>query len=171
MEPQCISRSCWCSSWPLLDIGPKWAGKNQLFTGTTTLVSLPTMVDPILQEPSRVLLHQRPRGALILHVGGLGCRGCGPRTGSCCCSCCRSAISAGEARWSGPPRTASVPDSSTTLSQCLPTAPLHCLPVPPDSSATLSPGRCVSSTFNPARSCQVCRGVGEKGRCRPAHRF
>ena len=36
------------------------------------------------------------------------------------------------------------PDSSSTLSQCLPTAPLHCLPVPPDSSATLSPGRYVT---------------------------
>ena len=48
-------------------------------------------------------------------------------TGSCCCSC-KSDISVGEARWSGPPRTASVPDSSATLS-----------PVPPDSSATLSP--------------------------------
>ena len=42
----------------------------------------------------------------------------------------------------------SLPNSSATLSQCLPTAPLHCLsasrqlrytvPVPPDSSATLS---------------------------------
>ena len=51
-----------------------------------------------------------------------------PRTGSCCCSCCRSAISVGEARWSGP----------LELPQCR-TAPLHC-PVPPDSSSTLSAG-------------------------------
>ena len=107
------------------------------------MVSLPTTGDPILQEPSRVLLHQRPHGA-FLHVGGFGWPGCGPRTGSCCCSCCSSAISVGEYRWSGPPRTASVPDSSATLSQCLLTAPLHCLPVPPDSSATLSLGRCVT---------------------------
>ena len=32
----------------------------------------------ILQEPSRVLLHQRPRGA-FLDVGELGCRGCKDR--------------------------------------------------------------------------------------------
>jgi len=67
----------------------------------------------------------------------------GRKTGSCCCSC-KSAISVGEVRWSGPHRTASVPDSSATLSQCLLTAPLCCLPVSPDSSATLSPGRCVT---------------------------
>ena len=103
------------------------------------MVSLPTTEDPILQEPSSVLLHQRSQGA-FLHVGGFGWPGCEPRTGSCCCSCCSSAITVGEARWSGSPRTASVPDSSATLSQRLPTAPLHCLPVPPDSSATLSAG-------------------------------
>ena len=80
----------------------------------------------------------------------------GPWTGSCCCSC-KPAISVGEARWSGPPQTASVPNSSAPLSQRLLTAPLHCLPVPPDSSATLSPGD--SSTSNPARKRQVCRGV------------
>ena len=63
---------------------------------------------------------------------------------------CKSAISVGEARWSGPlelPQclpTAPLhclsvpPDSSSTLSQCLQTAPLHCLSVPPDSSSTLS---------------------------------
>ena len=46
------------------DIGPKWTGQNHLFKGTATLFSLPTTEDPILQEePSRVLLHQRPRGA------------------------------------------------------------------------------------------------------------
>ena len=73
----------------------------------------------------------------------------GRRTGSCCCSCCRSAISVGEARWSGP----------LEQPQCPPTAPLHCLPVPLDSSSTLSPGRCVC-TSNPARKRQVCRGVG-----------
>ena len=92
----------------------------------------------------------------------------GPRTGSCCCSC-KSAISVGETRWSGPLglpqcRTALIhcpsaswqllytvpvlPDSSSTLYQCLQTAPLLCLSasrqllysvsVPPDSSSTLS---------------------------------
>ena len=65
MAPQCISRSCWCSRWPLLDIGPNWAGQNQLLKGTTTLISLPTKGDPILQEPSRVLLHQRLSGAFL----------------------------------------------------------------------------------------------------------
>jgi len=62
----------------------------------------------------------------------------GPRTGSCCCCCCRSAISIGEARWSGPPWSASAPNSSATLSQSLQTALLHCLPVPADNSSTLS---------------------------------
>ena len=101
------------------------------------MVSLPTTEDPILQEPSRVLLHQRPRGA-FLHVGGFGWPGCGPRTGSCCCSCCRSAISVGEARCSGPLelpqcRTAPLhcPSASRrllyTVCRCLQTAPLHCL--------------------------------------------
>ena len=85
----------------------------------------------------------------------------GRRTGSCCCSCCRSAISVGEARWSGP----------LELPQCLQTAPLHCLPVPPDSSATLSqclrtaPLHCLlvgcdSSTSSLARKRQLCRGAG-----------
>ena len=71
------------------------------------------------------------------------------RTGFCCCSCKSAAqvklggqvpsncLSVGEARWSGPHQTASVLDSSATLS---PVPPLHCLPVPPDSSATLSAG-------------------------------
>ena len=54
-------------------------------------------------------------------------------TGSCCCSC-KSAISVGEARWSGP---LGLPQCRTAPLHC--PAPLHCLPVPPDSSATLSP--------------------------------
>ena len=113
----------------------------------------------------------------------------GSRTGCCCCICCKSAISVGGARWSGPlelpqcrwssvvrsPRTASVPpDSSSTLSagasrQLL---YLHCLPVPPDSSSTLSAGAsrqllytvswsvCDSSTSSPDRQRQVCRAAG-----------
>ena len=110
------------------------------------LVSLPTTEDPILPvpEPSRVLLHQRPHG-VFLGVGKLGCQAAstGRRTGSCCCSCCRSAISVGEAWWSGPLK----------LPQCQ-TAPLHCpsasqqllytVPVPPDRSSTLFPGWCVT---------------------------
>ena len=76
----------------------------------------------------------------------------GRRTGSCCCSCCRSAISVGEARWSGPLelpqclQTAPLhcPSASRqllyTVCRCLQIAPLHCLPVPPDSSSTLSAG-------------------------------
>ena len=146
MAPQCTSRRYWCSPWPLLDIGPNWAGQNQLFKGTATLVSLPTTEDPILQEPSRVLLHQRPRGA-FLHVGGLGWPGCEPRTGSCCCSC-KLAISVGrEDWWSGllelPQwRWSSVVGSP---SNCLSAGQLrYTVPVPPDSSSTLSSGRCVT---------------------------
>ena len=75
---------------------------------------------------------------------------------------CRSAISVGEARVVRSTRTASVPDSSATLSQCLLTAPLHCLPVPPVSSATLSPGRCVTLLLpSLLASARFCRGVGE----------
>ena len=107
----------------------------------------------------------------------------GRRTGSCCCRCCRSAISVGEARWSGPlelPQcllTAPLhcPSASRqllyTVCRCLQTAPLHCLPVPPDSSATLSqclltaPLHCLlvgcdSSTSSFARKRQLCRGAG-----------
>ena len=102
------------------------------------------MEDPILQELSRVLLHQRPRGA-FLDVGGLGWPGCEHQAKDwiqakdCCCSCCRSAISVGELGGRVPSNclsarqlryTVSVPpDSSTTLS-----------PVPPDSSSSLSAG-------------------------------
>ena len=58
----------------------------------------------------------------------------GPRTGSCCCSC-KSAISVGEAWWSGPlglPQCRTTPVHCTSastqfLSQCLPTGPLRCL--------------------------------------------
>ena len=85
----------------------------------------------------------------------------GQRTGSCCCSCCRSGISVGEARWSGPfelPRRRTAP---LHCPQCLLTAPLHCLPVPPDSSATLSPGRCVTLLLPILlASASFCRGRG-----------
>ena len=80
----------------------------------------------------------------------------GRRTGSCCCSCCSSAISVGEARWSGP----------LELPQCLPTAPLHCPSAPRQLLSTVC--RCLqtaplhcrlvgcdSSTSNPARKRQV----------------
>ena len=141
MAPQCNSRRCWYSPWPLLGHQAELSWAEPAVQGT--LVSLPTTEDPILQEPSRALLHQCSHGA-FLGVGGLGWPGwsTGRRTGSCCCSC-KSAISVGEARWSGPHRTDSVPDSSATLHvpsaprqllyaacpQCPQTAPLHCLPV------------------------------------------
>ena len=97
----------------------------------------------------------------------------GRRTGSCCRSC-KSAISVGEAWWSGP----------LGLPQCLrlQTAPLHCtsasrqllytVPAPPHTSSTLSAGAsrqllytvswsvCDSSTSNPDRSARFCRGAG-----------
>ena len=53
------------------DIRPKWAGHNQLLKDTTTLVSLPTIEDPILQVQLTVLLHQCLHGA-FRGVGGLG---------------------------------------------------------------------------------------------------
>ena len=129
--------------------------------GTTTLVSLPTTEDPILQEPSRVLLHQSLCGA-FLNVGGLAGQAVstGQRTGSCCCSCCRSAISVGELGGQVPSNCLSAgqlcytaPSASRqllyTVCRCLQTAPLHCLLVGHD-----------SSTSNPVRSASFCRGVG-----------
>ena len=62
----------------------------------------------------------------------------GPRTGSCCCSC-KSAISVGETRWSGP---LGLPQCRTALLHC-PSASwqlLYTVSVPPDSSSTLSAG-------------------------------
>ena len=74
----------------------------------------------------------------------------GRRTGSCCCSCCRSAISVDKARWSG----------TLELTQCW-TVLLNCLLVPPDSSSTLSPGRCVTLLLPILlASARFCRGVG-----------
>ena len=99
----------------------------------------------------------------------------GPRTGSCCCSCCRSAISVGEARW---PDSLELPQcrwSSVVRSpsNCLSAGQLrYTVPVPPDSSSTLSAGAsrqllhtvswlvCDSSISNPARKRQVGRGAG-----------
>ena len=52
--------------------------------------------------------------------------GTGRRTGSCCCSC-KSAISVGEARWSGPLELPQCRTAPLHCPQCLPTAPLHCL--------------------------------------------
>ena len=72
--------------------------------------------------------------------------GAGPRTGSCCCSCI-SAISVGEAWWSGP----------LGLPQCW-TAPLHCPSASWHLFYTVSLSVC-DSTSNPARKRQVCRGV------------
>ena len=154
MAPQCIS--CRCSSWPLLEIGLNWDGKNQLLKGTTMLVSLPTTEDPILQEPSRVLLHQRQRGA-FLGVESLAVQAAstGWWTGSCCCSCCRSAINVGELGGQVPLYCLSArqlrytaPSASRellyTVCRCLQTALLHRLLV-----------GCDSSISNPAHKCQL----------------
>ena len=135
------------------------------------------------EEPSRVLLHQRPRVERSFMLEGLAGQAAstGRRTGSCCCSCCRSAISVGESRWSGPLglpqcRTAPLhcpspsrqlfytvsvpPDSSSTPSQCLQTAPLHCLSASRQFLYTVSRSVCDSSISNPAHRRQVCRGAG-----------
>ena len=74
----------------------------------------------------------RVERSLVLEGLAVEAASTGRKTGSCCCSC-KSAISVGEVRWSGP----------RGLPQCR-TAPLHCLPVPPDSSSTPSPDLCVS---------------------------
>ena len=107
----------------------------------------------------------------------------GRRTGSCCCSC-KSAISVGEARWSGPLRlpqcrtaplhcpsafrqlfyTVSVPpDSSSTLSQCPQTAPLHCLSAPRQLFYTVSVPPDSSSTLSqcPQTAPLHCFPVGD----------
>ena len=162
MAPQCTSRRCWCSPWPLLghQVEVSWA--EPAVEGHHDAGQPAPDGGSILQEPSKVLLHQRPHGA-FLHVGGLAVEAAstGRRTGSCCCSCCRSAISVGEARWSGPLELPQCRTAPLHCPQCLPTAPLHCLPVPPDSSATLSPGRSWLFYF---QSCsQAPAFVGEWG--------
>ena len=137
MAPQCISRRCWCSPWPLLEHRRKWAVTNQLFTGTTTLVSLPTMEDPFLRSRRGYCCTNASVERSLMLEGLAGqAAGAGPRTGSCCCSC-KSAISVGEARWSGPLQlTQCLPTALLHCPQCLQTALLHCS-VPPDSSSTL----------------------------------
>ena len=111
----------------------------------------------ILQEPSRVLLHQRPRVERSFMLEGLAVEAAS--IGSRCCSC-KSAISVDEVRWSGPlelppcrtaPLHCPVPPRRllSTVCRCLQTAPLHCLLVGHD-----------SSTSNPDRSASFCRGVG-----------
>ena len=72
----------------------------------------------------------------------------GRKTGACYCSC-RSAISVGEARWSGP----------LELPQCR-TAPLHCPSASRQLCYTVSWLVCDSSTSSPACSTRFCRGVG-----------
>ena len=110
----------------------------------------------ILQEPSRVLLHQRPHVERSFMSESLAVEAAS--TGSCCCSC-KSAISVGEARWSG----------ALELPQCR-TAPLHC-PVPPDSSSPLSAGASRQLRYTVSwlvtlllpillASASFCRGVG-----------
>ena len=73
----------------------------------------------------------------------------GRRIASCCCSC-KSAVSVGEARWSGP------------LELPQPAEPLrYTVPVLPDSSSTLSPGRCVTLLLPILlASARFCRGAG-----------
>ena len=74
-------------------------------------------------------------------------------TRSCCCSCCRSTISVGEA-WSG-----RVPSDSLGAfgSRQL----RYTVPVPPDSSSTLSPSQCVTLLLPILlTSARICRGTG-----------
>ena len=144
---------------PLTSLGHR-AGQNQLFTGTTTLVSLPMTENPFFRNRRGYCCTNAcvERSFMLEGLAGQAAS-TGPRTGSCCCSCCRSAISVGEARW---PDSLELPQCRTAPLHCPSaslTAPLHCLPVPPDSSSTLSPGRCDSSTSNPDRSTSFCRGV------------
>ena len=142
MALQCTSRRC--SPWPLLDIGPNWAGQNQLFTGTTTLVCLPTTEDPFFRNRrGYCCTNARVERSFMLEGLAGQAASTGPRTGSCCCSCCRSAISVGEARWPDPLELPQCRWSSVVRSpsNCLSAGQLrYTVQVPPDSSSTLSAG-------------------------------
>ena len=176
MAPQCISRRWWCSPWPLLgqvEVRLKWAGWSELGqTSCSTRVPWCWSAYPRQRIPffwnrrGYCCTNTRMERSFMLEGLAVEAASTGWRTGSCCCSCCRSAISVGEARWSGPLelpqcRTAPLHCPSTsqqllsTVCQCLQTAPLHCLLVGHD-----------SSTSNPARKRQLLlgSGVGNEGK-------
>ena len=182
MAPQCISRSCWCSPWPLLghQAEVSWAeppvqwyrdvGQPAYSSGTVEGTAAPTPTRSVPSCWRAWLARLRVPGQL---------------TGSCCCSC-KSAISVGETRCLSAGQLCYtvpvLPDSFSTLFQCLQTAPLLCPPVPPDSFSTLYPGASrqlfytasvppdSSSTLSPGRcvtlllpvllaSARFCRGA------------
>ena len=114
MAPQCISRSCWCSPWPLLGHQAEVSWAEPAAHGYTRRWSAcPQQRIPFF--PFR------------------------NRRGYCCTNARveRSLVSEGLAGQAASLDHVAVvvnqpsvpPDSSSTLSQCLPTAPLHCLPV------------------------------------------
>ena len=151
MAPQCISCCCWWCPWPLSVIGT--SGRSEL--GRTSCSRVPRRWQLAHDGGSHSsgtvegTAAPTPAWSVPWCLEGLAgqAAGAGPRTGSCCCSC-KSAISVGEAWWSGP----------LGLPQCLrlQTAPLHCfsasrqllytVSVPPDSSSTLS--QCLQTSLH-----------------------
>ena len=145
MAPQCISRSCWCSPRPLSghQAEVSWAepaaeghhdvgqpahdgGSHSSRSGTVEGTAAPTPAWSV------------PRACY--------CRGLYPVAVPCCCNC-KSAISVGEAWWSGP----------LGLPQCLrlQTAPLHCTSAHRQLLYTVSRSVCDSSTSSLARQRQT----------------
>ena len=105
------------------------------------------------EEPSRVLLHQRPRGA-FLGVGGLAgqAASAGPMTGSCCCSCKSDISSSRKLGGQVPSNCLSAPRQLRyTVCGCPQTAPLHCL------SATTETATLHCTSASRQLLCSVCR--------------
>ena len=149
MAPQCISRSCWCSPWPLLDIGLSEMGRISCSRVPRRWSECPRRRIPFFRNRrGYCCTNAWVERSLVSESLAVQAASTGPRTGSCCCSCCRSAISVGEARWSRP----------VELPQCR-TAPLHCPSASRQLLYTVSRLVCDSSTSNPDRS---ARFVGER---------
>ena len=119
MAQQCISHRCWCSPWPLLGHQAEVSWAESAVEGHWSACPRWRI---LFSRNRREYCCTNTRVERSLMLEGLAGQAAstGRRTGSCCCSCCRSAISVGEARWSGP----------LEPSQCLPTAPLHCPSAP-----------------------------------------
>ena len=147
MAPLCISRSCWCSPWPLLigTSGRRELGRISCSRPPRRWSACPRrMIPSFRNRRGYCCTNARVERSFVLEGLAGQAASTGRRTGSCCCRC-KSAISVGEAWWSGP----------LGLPQCQ-TAPLHCPSASRQLLYTLSRSvPCDSSTSNSARQRQV----------------
>ena len=163
MAPQCTSRSCWCSPCTSL----RTSDRSELGRSGCSRVPRRWSACPWRRIPffpfrnCRGYCCTNAREERSLVSAGLAGQvaSTGPRTGSCCCSC-KSAISVGEAWWSGP---LGLPQCRTTPVHCTSASTqfLYTVSVPPDSSSTLSPGWCVTLLLPVLlAAARICRRAG-----------